>query len=78
MAEHGSDYHHGQMDIHEQESSFQLFVGMTKWGSVFLAALLLFLTLWFCTKTGFLGALVSGVAVTAVGVLLLRDNSDAH
>ena len=73
MAEHGSDYHHGQMDIHAQKSTFHLFTGMTKWGSLHLAVMLVFLVLWFCTKAGFLGALLTAVVVLVLGVLLLRE-----
>jgi hypothetical protein len=51
MAEHGSDHHHGEMDIREQESTFHLFMGLTKWGSLI-------------------------TAVTALGVILLRDGSE--
>jgi hypothetical protein len=75
MAEHGSDYHHGEMDIREQESTYNLFMGLTKWGSLVTAALLLFLTLLFCTRTGFPGSFAAAAVVTALGVLLLRDDS---
>jgi hypothetical protein len=76
MAEHGSDHHHGEMDIREQESTFHLFMGLTKWGSLLTAALLLFLTLLFCTRTGFPGSFAAAAAVTALGVILLRDGSE--
>lgn len=78
MAEHGSDYHHGEMDVREQQSTFQLFMDMTKWGSLLTAALILFLTMLFCTRAGFPGSLAAGAVVTAVGVLLLRDKSETH
>lgn len=72
MADHASSYHRGEMDIHEQVSTFNLVMGMTKWGSLALASLLLFLVLWFCTGTGFLGALLTGVVVLAIGIFVLR------
>ncbi len=68
-----SEYHHGEMDIQEQESTFHAFNLMTKWGSLAIAVSLLTVTLWFCTDAGFLGGLVTGVVVTAVGVLVLRE-----
>jgi hypothetical protein len=77
MAHEVSEYHRGEMDIHEQQSTFKLVMGMTKWGSLALAASLLFLVLWFCTGTGFLGAAVAGVAAAVIGVFLLRGG-DAH
>jgi hypothetical protein len=38
-------FHHGAMDIREQRSTYDFFMGLTKWGSLAVAALLLFLTL---------------------------------
>ncbi len=75
MAEHGSDhdYHRGQMDIREQVATFHLFNNLTKWGSLHIAALLVFITLWFCTSAGFLGGLVAAVVVMVLGILLLRE-----
>jgi hypothetical protein len=77
MADHDSEYHHGQMDIHAQQSTFHLFNGMTKWGSLALAVMLVMLVLWFCTGAGFLGALVTAVVVMVLGVLLLREKPSA-
>src|SRR5207302_1570398 len=54
MARKASQYHHGDMDIHEQVSTFHLVMNITKWGSLVLAAALLALVLWFCTSAGFL------------------------
>ena len=77
MADHGSDYHRGEMDIQEQAATFDLFMGMTKWGSLSLVSLLTFIVLLFCTKAGFLGAAVAAVVVTVIGVLALREKPDA-
>jgi hypothetical protein len=77
MADHATTYNRGAMDIQEQVSTFNLVMGMTKWGSLFLAAFLLFLVLWFCTATGFLGAAATGVVVLALGILLLKDGKKA-
>lgn len=73
MATKGGEYHHGDMNIDEQEKTFSGFVKMTKWGSLYLAAIILFLVLWFCTPTGFLGALVTGVVVLVLGTLVLSE-----
>jgi hypothetical protein len=72
-----SQYHRGEMDISEQVATFHLFNGMTKWGSLALAALLSLLVLWFCTPAGFLGGLVTAAVVTVIGTLLLRDKPEA-
>lgn len=78
MAQPSHDYHRGEMDIHEQQATFDGFSHMTKWGSLIGAVGVLFLTLWFCTNAGFLGALVSSVVAAVIGTLVLRDKKSAH
>jgi hypothetical protein len=78
MAGKASEYHRGEMDIHEQVSTFHLVMGLTKWGSLVLASFLLFITLWFCTSAGFLGAFISAAVVAGLGILLLRSRGDAE
>lgn len=74
MAGDASDYHRGEMNISEQASTFHLVMALTKWGSLYTAALLLLLTLWFCVPSaGFLTGLVSAVAMVAIGTLVLRE-----
>jgi len=77
MAGQASDYHRGDMDIHEQVDTFKLVMNMTKWGSLILASLLLFLVMWFCTEVPFMGALISGGVVAVIGFILLRSKPDA-
>jgi uncharacterized membrane protein len=72
-----SEYHRGEMDIQEQESTFAMFNGLTKWGSLALAALMVLLVLWFCTPTGFLGAAAASIILTVIGVVVLKENPDA-
>lgn len=71
-----SEYHRGEMDISEQAATFDAVMGMTKWGSLAIAAALLTLTLWFCTPAGFFGGLIPGVVLTAAGIVFLRDKKD--
>ena len=77
MATHGAtqggDYTRGDMIIEEHEKTYSGFLKMTKWGSLYLAGILLFLVLWFCTPAGFLGALVAGVVVLVLGTLVLGE-----
>ena len=77
MAGQASDYHHGEMDIHAQQATFHLVMGMTKWGSLAVVTGVLFLTLWFCTAAGFLTAFISAAILAAVGIFALRDRSAA-
>jgi len=72
MAGPASDYHRGDMDIHEQVATFRLIMNITKWGSLVIAAGLLFLVMWFCTGAGFLAGLISAIVVFVLGSLLLR------
>jgi hypothetical protein len=46
---------------------------MTKWGSLYLAAILMWLVLWFCTDAGFLPGFISFVVIAVLGTLLLKD-----
>jgi hypothetical protein len=76
MAEHASDYHRGEMDVHAQASTYNGFVKFSKWGSLALAALLVALITWFCTPAGFLPGLVAFVVVLVAGIAILREKKD--
>lgn len=79
MAEHAADHAHGQMDIREQEASFEGFMRMTKWGSLGVAVLVLFAVLTFCTTTGWFGAAVTALILLVAGVFFLREKpAPAH
>ena len=73
-----SEYHRGEMEIQEQTSTYELFMGLTKWGSLGIAVLLLTITLWFCTATGFFGSFAAGFVFLAVGILALRSPKSDH
>jgi hypothetical protein len=77
MAGSAHDHVRGEMDIAEQVSTFAFFNSMTKWGSLFVGGLILFLALWFCTGAGFTGAAITLVIVLALGVTLLRGKPEA-
>ena len=73
MATHGGDYTRGEMIIEEHEKTYDGFLKMTKWGSLYLAALLVLLTVWFCTPGGFIAAAVSAVILVVLGTLALSE-----
>jgi len=77
MAGASSDYQRGNMDIAEQVSTFHLVMGMTKWGSLYIAAGVFFFALLFCTHTGFVGSAISAIVLLVVGTLLLREKKTA-
>ena len=72
-----SEYHRGEMDIQEQEATFAMFNGLTKWGSLAITSLLVWLVLWFCTPTGVIGATITAIVVTVIGVVVLKEKPDA-
>jgi hypothetical protein len=74
----GAAYHRGDMDVREQRSTYDFFMGLTKWGSLAVAALLLFLTLAFCTPTGMGGALVAAFIALALGAWVLRKRQQGE
>ncbi|MDB5436649.1 MAG: hypothetical protein JWR47_2906 [Phenylobacterium sp.] len=78
MAGKASQYHRGDMDIHEQVSTFHLVMNITKWGSLVIAAVLITLVLWFCTSAGFLAGAITGVVVMGLGTVLLRSRGEAE
>ena len=73
---HG-DYTHGEMDIHQNQSSFHVFMQLAKWGTLLTVAMVIFLVSWFCTTAGFLGGLILGVAVLVIGIVALREKRGA-
>jgi hypothetical protein len=78
MAETASDYHRGDQDIHAQQETFHAVMVASKWSIVALAAGIAFLTLWFCTGAGFFNALITGIIITVVGIVALRERPSAH
>jgi hypothetical protein len=72
-----SEYHRGEMDISEQAATYGIFMLLTKWGSLAIAALLVLLVLWFCTPACFLVGLGVSLAMTVIGIFILRDKPDA-
>lgn len=72
-----SEYHRGDMDISEQVATFNLFNGLTKWGSLSIAALMVLLVVWFCTPAGFLAGFISAMVMLVLGILLLREKPAA-
>jgi hypothetical protein len=75
MGNQASDYHRGEMDIHEQAATYDAFGKMTKWGSLAIAVLITFFTLLFCTPAGFIAAAGVAVVMSALGIVFLREKA---
>jgi len=71
------DYIRGEMDIRQHESSYHLFNNLTKWVSLHLAVLLVFLVILTCTKLGFIAAFVSAAVLALLGFFFL-SKKPAH
>ncbi len=76
---HADHYVRGEMDISEHKSTYSLFGGLTKWGSLILAAVLVFLVVLTCVKdAGWIPAIISMVVVLVAGWFILREKPEAH
>ena len=73
-----SDYVHGSQEISEQEATYSAFMGMSKWGSLAIAALLAFLTIWFMPGGSFFGGAFAALVIVVAGVLFLRKPKTSH
>ncbi|MGQ3039475.1 MAG: aa3-type cytochrome c oxidase subunit IV [Brevundimonas sp.] len=72
------DYVRGSMEISEQESTFKLFIFLAKYGSLAIAAVLAFLTIWFMPNGSFFGGFIVMVVMMVGGVFALRSKPAAH
>lgn len=71
------DHVRGSQEIGEQESTFALFNGMTKWGSLITAVLVLFFTLWFRPGGDILQAFGGALVLSVAGFFALRSKPAA-
>ncbi|QBX38201.1 aa3-type cytochrome c oxidase subunit IV [Brevundimonas sp. S30B] len=65
-------YLRGSMEINEQVSTFHLFNFLTKWGSLFVVCLVLFVAVLMSTG-GFGAALGSAVVIGLIGFFVLKS-----
>jgi hypothetical protein len=72
MAKPAGDYHRGEMEIHEQASTYHAFLAVSKWGSLALAAVLVGLVVAFATKAGIITGIITAVVISVIGYFALR------
>ncbi len=79
MATHDapSTYTAGDMNIAEHKATFSFVMGLTKWGSLAIASVLILLVFWFCTPAGFGTGLIVAAIVAAIGGFVL-SRKPAH
>ena len=82
MAEHHDnhgDYVRGEMDISQHKHSYELFADLTKWGSLHLVVVLVFLVLLTCVPgAGWVSAFIVSAIVGIIGFFMLKKKPDAH
>lgn len=67
------DYVRGSQEISEQATTFDAFISLTKWGSLWIAATLMFLTLWFQPGGSFIGGAITAVVMLVAGWFFLKS-----
>lgn len=78
-AEHDADaYQRGTMTIEEQVSTWKLVQNIMSWGSLIVAALVLFLTVWFMPNGSFIGGFLAAAVLFAAGFFMLKPSKKAH
>jgi hypothetical protein len=66
-------YVRGSQEIGEQAKTFDVFMGLSKWGSLVIAALLLFLILWFQPGGSFIGGAIGAGVLAIAGWFMLKS-----
>ncbi|GAA0869477.1 aa3-type cytochrome c oxidase subunit IV [Brevundimonas basaltis] len=72
------DYVRGSQEISEQASTFDLFMGLTKWGSLLIAVTLVMLVLWFQPGGSFIAGAIAAFVLLVVGIFALRKKKSQH
>ena len=72
------DYVRGSQEISEQESTFSLFIGLAKWGSLATAVSIVFLLLWFQPGGSFIAGAIAAFVLLVIGVFALRKKKAQH
>ena len=71
-------YVRGSQEISEQASTFHAFIGMSKWGSLGIAAVLMFLTLAFQPGGSLVSGAIAAVVILVAGWFLLKSPKPSH
>lgn len=69
-------YVHGSMPLNEQHATYGLFMNLTKWGSLGVAALLLFLTLWFHPGGNLIAAVICSAVLIVAGIVAFKTKPE--
>lgn len=72
------EYVRGSQEISEQDSTYRLFVGLTKWGSLLTAAVIAFLVVWFMPNGSFIAGAIVFVLMLVAGWWFLKAPKTPH
>jgi hypothetical protein len=76
---HAHDHYvRGSMEISEQKSTYDLFMALSKYGSLAIVALLTFLTIGFMYDGSLLVGAGAGIVLLVAGIFFLRSPKKAH
>jgi hypothetical protein len=64
------------MDYPEHEKTYRLFLGLAKYGTLHVAALMIAMAFSFFTSAGFFSGLILFVIISLVGIYLLRRSPE--
>jgi hypothetical protein len=67
------DYVRGSQEISEQKQTFDAFMAMSKWGSLWIAALLALLVIWFQPGGSLVGGFITAVVLLVAGWFFLKS-----
>ncbi|HWE44741.1 MAG TPA: aa3-type cytochrome c oxidase subunit IV [Caulobacteraceae bacterium] len=67
-----NEYQPGDQDVAENKAMYSAFMGVSKWSSLWLAAGIVALVVWFCTDQGFVPGAISAVVILVAGYAALR------
>lgn len=71
-------YVRGSQEISEQSLTFSAFMGLAKWGSLVIAALLTLLTIWFQPGGSLVGGVIAAGVLLAAGWFFLKSPPKVH
>lgn len=72
------DYVRGSQEISEQNATFELFIGLAKWGSLATAVAIAFLLIWFMPGGSFIAGFITAAVLLVAGIFALRSKKSAH
>lgn len=71
-------YLRGSQEINEQRATFDLFMGLAKWGSLAIACVLTWLTIWFMPNGSLFAGFITAAVLAVAGFFFLKSPKKAH